>query len=154
MEGDRQQLFAALDMAGRESSTATVMFHTALAQRRGLSPTETKALDILLRKGPLTHAELGAETALAAASVTDLIDRLQAKGYVERQRHPGDKRRILVAVRADYVMAELTPLFDGWNESRYALYESYTDDQLAVILDFLTRSAVIQSEAAQALTAA
>ena len=42
----------ALSQAGRESSTATVLLHTAIAAKIGLSATDTKTLDMLLRAGP------------------------------------------------------------------------------------------------------
>ena len=61
----RAELLARLHLAGRESSTATVMFHTTLAATQGLSATETKALDVLDRQGPLTAGELAARTGLA-----------------------------------------------------------------------------------------
>ena len=82
----RAALIEDLNLAGREVSTATVMFHSAVAARRGLSATEEKALDLLLRMGPMTHAELCAHTGLAPASVTDLIDRLVRKDYALNAR--------------------------------------------------------------------
>ena len=42
----RAALEAALDLAGREVSAATIAFHSALAARRGLTAIEEKTLDI------------------------------------------------------------------------------------------------------------
>lgn len=137
--------------AGRELSTATVMFHTALALRRGLSATEEKALDLLLREGPMTHAELVERSGLAAASVSDLIDRLERKGYAHRERHPEDGRRILVRADAARIEADLTPLFRGWVHDLERLYASYSSDELEVIADFMTKAAARQRDAAVAL---
>ena len=50
----RAELLEQLALAGRVSSAATVMFHTAVAARQGLSASEEKALDLLERSGPLT----------------------------------------------------------------------------------------------------
>ena len=52
----RAELLERLALAGRASSAATVMFHTAVAARQGLSASEEKALDLLERSGPLTAA--------------------------------------------------------------------------------------------------
>ena len=52
--GRRAELLEQLALAGRASSVATVMFHTAVAARQGLNATEEKALDLLERSGPLT----------------------------------------------------------------------------------------------------
>ncbi|HXW45439.1 MAG TPA: MarR family transcriptional regulator [Streptosporangiaceae bacterium] len=148
---ERAELVERLNMAGREVSAATIMFHTALAQRRGLSAIEEKTLDILLRDGPLTHAGLVAATGLAPASVTGLIDRLEDKGYARRSAHPGDARRILVTADADRIAAELTPLFGPWTQSLSELYATYTTGQLETICDFMTRAAARQRDAAAEL---
>jgi DNA-binding MarR family transcriptional regulator len=142
-----------LNTAGREVSAATIMYHTALAARRGLSATEEKALDILLREGPMTHAELCAAAGLARPSVSDLIDRLERKGYASRGPHPQDRRRILVAANAEAIAAQVTPLFEPWAQALLELYASYTDDELEVICDFMTRAASRQREQAAQLTA-
>ncbi|MFY9928702.1 MAG: MarR family transcriptional regulator [Streptosporangiaceae bacterium] len=151
-ETGRADLIERLNLAGRELSTATVMFHTAVAARRGLSATEEKAVDLLLRAGPMTHAELGQQTGLAPASVSGLIDRLELKGYVRRAPHPDDRRRILVTADAGRVYAEMAPLFAPWAEALAELYAGYTDAELETICDFMTRAAQRQLAAAEALT--
>lgn len=153
ISAERAALIEQLNLAGREVSAATIMFHTAVAKRRGLSATEEKTLDILLRNGPMTHAELSAATGLAPASVSGLIDRLEDKGYARRGRHPGDARRVLVAADADRIYAELAPLFTPWAESLAELYATYTTSQLETICDFMTRAAARQRDAAAALAA-
>lgn len=152
-DAGRAALTERLNLAGREVSAATIMFHTAVAQLRGLSATEEKTLDILLRDGPMTHAQLGAATGLAPASVTGLLDRLEGKGYIRRARHPGDARRVLVSADAARVEAELTPLFTPWAESLNELYATYTVSQLETICDFMTRAAARQRDAAADLAA-
>ncbi|HEY6422677.1 MAG TPA: MarR family winged helix-turn-helix transcriptional regulator [Pseudonocardiaceae bacterium] len=147
----RGRLIAALDLAGREVSTSTIMFHSTLATRRGLSAIETKALDILLRRGPMTHARLCEETALAPASVTELVDRLHHKGYADRLPHPTDRRRILIVANADRANADIAPLFGPWQQQLHTLYDAYTDQELTVIADFLAKAAVLQRDAAEAL---
>ena len=39
----------------RQFSTATVLFHQAVAERLGLGPADHKCLDLLLERGPLTE---------------------------------------------------------------------------------------------------
>lgn len=92
----RRQLVEAILFAGRESSAATVMFHTAVAARAGLTATDSKTLDTLIRVGPVTAGELARHTGLATASVTSLIDRLEQKGLVRRARDARDRRRVMV----------------------------------------------------------
>jgi DNA-binding MarR family transcriptional regulator len=149
----RAELLEQLALAGRASSAATVMFHTAVAARQGLSASEGKALDLLERSGPLTAGELARRSGLAPASVTALINRLEGKGFARRVPNPGDGRSVLVEVDSERVYATVAPLFADWVGSLYELYAGYTDEQLEVILHFLTEAARRQQEATARLTA-
>ena len=149
----RAELLERLALAGRASSAATVMFHTAVAARQGLSASEGKALDLLERSGPLTAGELARRSGLAPASVTALVDRLERKGFARRVPNPGDGRSVLVEVDSERVYATVAPLFADWVGSLYELYAGYTDEQLEVILHFLTEAARRQQEATARLTA-
>jgi DNA-binding MarR family transcriptional regulator len=149
----RQALLRELGLAGRAMSAATVMFHATVAARQGLSMTEEKALDLLERFGPLTAGELAKRAGLAPASVTGLINRLEAKGFARRIANPSDRRSILVEVDAERVYAAMTPLFSDWVRSLEELYAGYSDRELELILHFLTEVARRQQEATARLTA-
>jgi DNA-binding MarR family transcriptional regulator len=148
----RAELLDQLEMAGRASSVATVMFHTAVAARQGLSASEEKALDLLERSGPLTAGELARQSGLAPASVTGLINRLEHKGFARRIQNPGDRRSILVEVDVERLYARVAPLFADWARSLQELYAGYSDEQLEVILHFLTEAARRQQEATARIT--
>jgi DNA-binding MarR family transcriptional regulator len=148
----RAELLEQLALAGRASSAATVMFHTAVAARQGLSASEEKALDLLERLGPLTAGELARQSGLAPASVTALINRLEAKGFARRVQNPSDRRSVLVEVDPERVYATVAPLFADWVGSLQELYAGYTDEQLEVILHFLNEAARRQREATARLT--
>ena len=150
--GRRAELLEQLAMAGRASSVATVMFHTAVAARQGLSASEEKALDLLERSGPLTAGELARQSGLAPASVTGLINRLEQKGFARRIQNPSDRRSILVEVDVERMYARVAPLFADWVGSLHELYAGYTDEQLELILHFLTEAARRQQEATARLT--
>jgi predicted transcriptional regulator len=147
----REGLIEEMHLAGRELSTAAVLFHSALAERRGLTATETKALDVLLRTGPLTHAELSRSTGLAPASVSGLIDRLERKGFARRAPHPDDGRRILVHADADRAFAQMAPLFEDFVRDLEALYADYDDNDLRVIAGFMREAARRQRDATERL---
>lgn len=136
----RARLFDDLARAGREHSTATVLFHSAMADQFGLTATDTKSLELLGRLGPLSAGELVEHTGLASPSVTALIDRLEAKGLVRRLRDASDRRRVIVEMVPEG-LASLSEAFSRFGESLPALWSSYTNEQLEVILDFLDRSA-------------
>jgi DNA-binding MarR family transcriptional regulator len=150
--GRRDELLERLMEAGRAQSAATIMFHTAVATRQGLGASEEKALDLLERFGPLTAGELASHAGLAPPSVTGLVNRLEAKGFVRRVPHPSDRRSILIEVDRERVMASIAPLFVDWVHSLHELYAGYSDEQLETILHFLTEAARRQREATRGLT--
>lgn len=128
-----------LARAGREHSDATVLFHSAIAGLLDLHPTDYKALGILDRLGPQSAGELAERTGLAPASVTNLIDRLEGKGFVRRVPDPKDKRRTIVEAERKRLTAADT-LFGLTRKSLAKLFETYDDRDLAVIADFLERN--------------
>lgn len=148
--GQRKALLEAVYESGRELSTAAVMFHTTLSELRGLSVTEGKAIDILLRHGPMTAGEFGELSGLAPASVTGLMQRLESKGAARRVRHGEDKRKILIELVGDQVAAA-APYFTDFMNGLGALLEGYSDDELRVIADYSSKAARVQQEAAARL---
>jgi DNA-binding MarR family transcriptional regulator len=146
-------LLTELHEAGRALSNAAVMYHSALSASMGLGMTEEKTLDLLEREGPLTAGEIVKRTGLAPASVSGLLDRLEHKGFVRRVRDPADRRRVIVEIDRDRVGA-FDELFTGLVTRLNELYAGYTDEQLALILDFLRRAARAQREATAELSRA
>ncbi len=144
---DRAELMQQFMASGRAMSTAMILFHNIVAEKMGVSTTESKALDLIERYGPLTAGELSERSGLAPASVTGLVDRLERKGMASRVRHPVDKRRVLVQVNPAG-LANIAPLWADWVQTLETLCAEYTDEQLAIIVDFCFKVAERQTEAA------
>ncbi len=62
----------------------------------GLTVVQSMVLAFLSDADGVTSAELGARTQLDSATLTGIIDRLEAAGYVRRGKHPSDRRAVLV----------------------------------------------------------
>lgn len=136
----RRQILNVLARVGRENSDATVLFHSTIAGLMELHPTDYKTLGILERLGPMSAGAIARHSGLATASVTNLIDRLERKGFVRRTRDPSDRRRVLVEPALDRVAAS-RGLFASTRKSLARLFERYSSRELAVIADFLGRNA-------------
>src|SRR5204863_2167293 len=100
----RAEVLEEFGRVGREHSDATVLFHGVMAGLLDLHPTDYKTLGILERLGPMSAGEIASHSGLASASVTNLLDRLERKGFVRRVRDAADRRRVL----AEPVMDRLT----------------------------------------------
>ncbi|TDD14463.1 MarR family transcriptional regulator [Nonomuraea diastatica] len=126
------------------------MHHSAMGERLGLGMTEEKALDLLRRLGPLTAGELAQHTRLAPATISGLIDRLESRWLVRRVRDTKDRRRVIVEINPEQP-AGFGELLQPFAATMAHLYERYTDDELALILDYLHRSTALRREATEAL---
>jgi len=60
--------------------------------RRGLSPGEFGALEVLYHRGPLLLGELQRKILVSSGGITYVIDRLAEKGLVTRKPSPSDRR--------------------------------------------------------------
>lgn len=70
------------------------------AAAHGLTPAEFGALEALYHKGPMLLGELQQKLLVSSGGTTYLIDRLTARGLVERRECPGDRRARYAALTA------------------------------------------------------
>jgi DNA-binding MarR family transcriptional regulator len=92
---NRQDLIEALGLAVQRYQRSTQAFDDSVGRRLGLGPSDVRCLD-WLADGPKTAGQLSKATGLRPAATTALIDRLVAKGLVERVRNATDRRQVLV----------------------------------------------------------
>ena len=135
----RKELLEAIIQSSSENSTTAVFFHTIIAEQVGLGATEEKTLFILSSYGALTAGEIAQHTGLTTSSVTSLIDRLESKGFVQRVHDTHDRRRVIVK-RNEERLTELDKVFRSLQENFMDFLETYSDDQLKIIADFIIRA--------------
>jgi MarR family 2-MHQ and catechol resistance regulon transcriptional repressor len=83
-------------------SFAAIARHAeANVARHGLTGPEFAILEALYHVGPLLLGELQRKILVSSGGVTYLVDRLEAKGLVERQECPSDRRARYAALTAD-----------------------------------------------------
>jgi DNA-binding MarR family transcriptional regulator len=70
-----------------------------LWQQVGITLTQLSVLRHL-RRGPQTAGRLGQMAGLSPASLTHLVDRLEARGLVRRRRDSADRRQVEVHLQA------------------------------------------------------
>ncbi|MGA9858459.1 MAG: MarR family transcriptional regulator [Solirubrobacteraceae bacterium] len=58
----------------------------------GLTPRMWGALNVLDAEGVVTQQQLGRAIGMDPSSMTAAIDELESRGFVERRRHPSDRR--------------------------------------------------------------
>jgi DNA-binding MarR family transcriptional regulator len=137
---------AALERALRETSALSVLFSQAVADRAGMNPTDLESLDILARYGPMTAGRLAELTGLTTGAITGLVDRLEGRGYARREPHPTDRRSVIVRPLIENAERDLAPSYAAMSRAMDELVTRYSDEELAVIADFMTRAAAVTAE--------
>jgi DNA-binding MarR family transcriptional regulator len=124
----------------RRNSTATVLFHHAVAERLGLGPSDHKCLDLVRERGPVTAAELAGLTGLTTGAITGVVARLLRAEFVAREPDPHDGRKQMLTITA-LAHERMAEVFDGLAEdTRDALVAGFDEAQLATIAEFLRRA--------------
>jgi DNA-binding MarR family transcriptional regulator len=127
-------------LLGRDFIAAVVVFHELVGRCLGLSATDRKCLDLLSR-GAVTAGEIASFTGLTTGAVTGIIDRLEKAGYAERVSDPTDRRRVLVARKANSRLDKVIPaIFSPLGQDMAAVTSRYKQSELEVIADFLVRT--------------
>ena len=93
----------------RASRSVQARIEPALAAR-GLTPTQLGVLEALLHKGAMTHRELGRKVLTSAGNMTDVVDKLERRELVRRERDRADRRAVRVEL-TEAGRALIEPLF-------------------------------------------
>jgi DNA-binding MarR family transcriptional regulator len=145
----REHLYAALNIAMRETSGTGVLYSQTAAARLGIAPTDLECLDWIAR-GPVTAGALAQVTGLTTGAITGVIDRLERAGFARRTPDPDDRRKVNVSAILPAIEKEVAPLYRPMEQTAMAALSKYSEKELQLILDFLDRS---RESAAAALAA-
>jgi DNA-binding MarR family transcriptional regulator len=131
----RRQLVAELGTALQRYQRSVQAYDDAVGRALALGPADLRCLDWLV-DGPKTAGDIATATGLRPAATTALIDRLEAKGLVERFRDEADRRRVLVRMTEEGVRsthAMYAPLV----EEGQGLFAHHTVAELTAMRDLL-----------------
>lgn len=129
----------------RKLGGQSVIASRTIADKFGLHTTDLEVLDHIFLRERVPAGELAVATGLSTGSVTALIDRLVAAGYVERRPDPTDRRRVLVEVRPEAI-APIKAVYENMSKQMLSLWEQYSSRDLTAIADFLSRSTELHLE--------
>jgi DNA-binding MarR family transcriptional regulator len=134
---------------GKDLSTRTILFHTAIAEKLGLNPTDHKALDLMIREGSVTAGRLAELTGLTTGAVTGMIDRLEKAGFVQRTRPAHDRRQVIIQPIPEKIQ-KIHHLFESLGQAILTMTDQFSERELAIIHSYLTQSIrVLQTETAK-----
>lgn len=80
----------------RRISRAVDVHSRQLSVQQGLTGPQLVCLRELRGSGRMTPSDLARKVSVSQATVTGILDRLESRGLVQRERNPDDKRRVFV----------------------------------------------------------
>jgi DNA-binding MarR family transcriptional regulator len=93
----RKQLGEQIAVVMQEVIASAVLTNERIARSIGLNVVDFQTYGVLLRQGaPTTPGQLAQMTELPSSTTTRVLDRLEAKGLVERRPDPEDRRKTWV----------------------------------------------------------
>lgn len=111
-----------------------------LERESGLTGPQLLVLQLIQRAGEITAGVIAREVSLSQATVTSIIDRLERKGILQRQRSTDDKRKVMVTLtEAGEKALEKAPTL--MQESFINSFNRLEDWEQALLLSSLQRVA-------------
>jgi DNA-binding MarR family transcriptional regulator len=148
----KAELIVELLGAVRANQNATDQMDDAAARGFGVNRTDARCLDIVEQFGPITAGRLAEMAGLTTGSVTAVIDRLVAKGYLRRVPDPGDRRRVMVELTEE--LEQLAGRYYGpLAEQAFPFLSRYTNAELELITEFMRTSTSIVERRAREIRA-
>lgn len=148
----REEIIQAIIQKRREMSTETIMFHQNVADALGLHITDHKCLDLIRQYGAMPAGRLAELTGLTTGAITGIIDRLEKAGYVRRANDAKDRRRTIIEPTQNRKWERrIEAMFIPFHERMHKLLSSYSESELAFLLDVLTKTIELTREESKKL---
>ncbi|MGK5533288.1 MarR family winged helix-turn-helix transcriptional regulator [Streptomyces sp. URMC 129] len=136
----RADRLAEIRAYGPRHLASYALFNQAVADHLGLHPTDVQCLSLIsMERGPLTTRRVAEMTGVTSSAASRLVDRLERAGYLTRQRDEGDRRRTLVSLVPE-ARRRLQSLWDFLSEAFETRFQDITEEELAVIVQYMRRS--------------
>ena len=107
-------------------------------EKSGLGLSDFGILEALLHKGPLLVSDLGRRIHLTSGSITTAVDRMAARGWVERVSDPRDRRarRVRLTPKGE---AQIAPVFAAHRKAMDAVAEGLTQAERMTVIRLLKK---------------
>lgn len=107
----------------RQIIRSTDMQEKEISRSTGLTLPQLMTMQVLRLSAPITTGELAKEISLTQATVTSILDRLEKKTLIQRERGTDDKRKVWISLTP-----EGTELMKGAPTTQQDLFTRRFDD--------------------------
>ena len=101
-------------------------------QRYGLNVTEFAVMELLYNKGAQPIQRIGNRVLIASSSITYVVDKLEEKGCIVRQRNEKDKR-VTNASLTDKGRSMMDEIFPDHASTLESTFSVLTDEEITVL---------------------
>lgn len=139
----REELLNRLEHLLKNQIAVTVLHMHQVAERLGRNATDLQCLHLLTLEGPCTAGRLAELAHLTTGAITAVVDRLEKAGYVRREPDPHDRRKVVITPVTERVERDISPHHADAAQTTEGIYKRYSDEDLAVIVDFFEQLAAM-----------
>src|ERR1700755_284930 len=111
---------------------SVIVFNAQVADQLGRGVRDMQFMPYLQLEGPLSPGRLAELSGLKSGTVTGVIDRLEAAGYVHRERDESDRRKVRVVLEESRLNSAESPYQEKADDLTRVL-DTFVDDELDVI---------------------
>lgn len=99
-------------------------------------PRQMTVLQLLQKNGPMSQQDIQEVLDIQAGSVSELISKLESKGFLLRQRDEADRRKVVISLTERGQTLEIRPQAEILSQ-RYSPLDEEKQEQLLGLLDRL-----------------
>lgn len=134
----RRRRIAAAKQSLRELRIELAVLNHRIGSKIEIKDIDLDCLDMIVRHGPISPTALARRVGVHLATMTGILARLESGGWIVRDRVVNDRRAVLVRGVPDK-QRDIVRLYAGMNRALDEILDSYSDDQIDLIVDFLRR---------------
>jgi DNA-binding MarR family transcriptional regulator len=121
-----------IQTAGQNEARLSLLFRHHLTARANLHPTDLECLDLIIDSRSTTPGALSRSTGLSTGAMTAALDRLEARGMIQRTRSDSDRRSIIIEPLLQQAQSVLS-LYSPFVTDATALLDRYSITELQLI---------------------
>ncbi|WP_422934371.1 MarR family winged helix-turn-helix transcriptional regulator [Sinomonas sp. P47F7] len=135
-----KDLLEQLTRAQQRHLVDQVMENEAIAREFGVSLAELQLLHLLVLRPDIVAAQQVVKaTALPSSTVSDMLERLERLGFVERQRDPKDRRRWVITPTEQCQRIARRYTTSEMGRRMNVAVDEMTPDEIETVLRYFTR---------------
>ena len=134
----RRRRIAAAKQSLRELRIELAVLNHRIGSTIEIKDIDLDCLDMIVRHGPISPTALARRVGVHLATMTGILARLESGGWIVRDRVVNDRRAVLVRGVPDK-QRDIVRLYAGMNSALDEILDSYSADQIDLIVDFLRR---------------